>query len=128
MKDKLKYRIARRPLLAGTIAALGLGAAGLFGYEISVRHARRPGPFDDLLAGISDRSAASRLGQAVRRQMKQFNPAATAARLRAYLKQQPLSEALATDLAQDRMIEIDGWILPDTFALLCALATEPPGA
>jgi hypothetical protein len=36
----------------------------------------------------------------------------------------PLAAVLAADLAEDRVVEIKGWVLPETLTLLCGLSAK----
>jgi hypothetical protein len=47
-----------------------------------------------------------------------------AARLRLRLKAKDLAGAAAEDVADGRVLEVDGWVLPQSVALLSALAAR----
>jgi hypothetical protein len=51
-------------------------------------------------------------------------PNALAAKLRALLKPEGLKSAVRNDLAADRLVEVDGWLMPQSVALLSALAAK----
>ncbi|HKQ43954.1 MAG TPA: hypothetical protein VJS47_01040 [Rhizomicrobium sp.] len=110
----------RRTILAGMAAAGAAVAAGLYRFtDLIVKH-YAPTPYDDVLAHLVDRTQAARLGAAV-----QNAPQAPqlAARLRASL-QKNLAVAAEADVAAGRLMEVDGWLLPQSVALLAALAAK----
>ena len=119
-------KIARRPLLLALAALLGVGVVGGGIYESSGlwRRHRSASAYDDLLAGLTDRDAANRLGNAVLAETETFSIRDTARELRTRIGHRSLSAALGEDMAQDRISEAGGWILPETLALLCALAAK----
>jgi hypothetical protein len=124
MTQDWKSAVSRRPVLGGVLAAFGIAVAGGIAFEMPrwSRRGYKPGPFDDLLERLPDREAAGRVGAAVVAGTPGFSAVHTAGRLRTRLAAASLSDALAADLAQDRVAEIRGWILPETLADLCALA------
>ena len=112
----------RRAILGGgaaAVAALTAGAAWrfthLFGY--------RPTPYDDLLNQIVDRVPAAALGKVARTAKPGFDdPRALASVLR-----QPgftLAGRAPRDAAEGRVVEVSGWILPETVAAYAALAAR----
>lgn len=121
-----KSAVSRRPVLSGILAALGIAVVGGVTYEAPRWSRRRykPSPFDDLLANLPDRENAARVGAAVIAETPGFNPDQTAHDLGKALVAAPLSDAVSADLGQGRMIEVGGWILPETLADLCALAAK----
>jgi hypothetical protein len=118
--------IPRRTLLAGGLAVLGLGAAALLAFKAPALFGPRyaPTPFDDLLSQLPDRENAIRLGQVVLTRQKNFDPRNIASLLRARLKNRPLGDVLSAELQQGRVVEVRGWILPETLTTLCALAAK----
>ena len=118
--------IARRPLLIGSLAGLGLAAIGFHAYEtpriLEPRYPRTP--YDDLLGRLSNRDDAVRLGTAVLAGERDFDPQSTARMLRTRLKSMPLAAAIDADLRDARLTEVHGWVLPNTLAALCALAAS----
>ncbi len=110
----------RRTIVAGLGVAGAAAAAGLYRFtDLFVKH-YPPTPYDDVLAVI-DREQASRLGRAALRTMPDFDVAKTAARLRAA---GGISGAAAQDVEQERMTEADGWVVPQSVALIAALAAK----
>ena len=83
-----------------------------------------PSPYDDLLAKLPDRDSAGRLGAAFLAENKIFNADKSARALRQRLSARTLDSAMDSDLAQMRMTEVHGWVLPETLVILCALAAK----
>ena len=114
--------LTRRNVLigAGVGAAAGLVAGGSF--VLRKRHA--PSPYDDLLARLDDRDADAQIGETVLAELEDFDPRLTADDVRANLEGRPLAEVSVEDAADGRVMEAGGWVLPETLALLCALAAK----
>ena len=120
--------ITRRSLFAaGAIAAAGVATAGGW----FVFHIRQPrGPYDDILAQIPDRDAAVRVGQALLKRMDAqvpndlYRPTLEPKGLAESLRKRPLIEAMADDAAKGRVVEVDGWVMPVSFAAACMLAAK----
>jgi len=113
--------LSRRTLIAGIAAAGAAVAAGLYRFtDLFVKH-YPPTPYDDVLAALADREEAARLGALV-----QDAPGANAlaAKLRGMLKPNGLPGAVASDIAAGRLTEIEGWVVPESVALLSALAAK----
>jgi hypothetical protein len=110
----------RRDVIAGIVAAGAAMTAGLYRFtDLFVKH-YPPTPYDDVLARLIDRSEAAKLGALVPDATK---PAALAAELRPSLAA-GLAAAAEADAAAGRMVEVDGWVLPQSVALLAALAAR----
>ena len=111
----------RRTLIAGVAAAGTAVAAGLYRFtDLFVKH-YPPTPYDDLLVQLIDRQQASRLGAKL---AGAPDAAHLAAQLRVSLKPGNLGAAAEADVAAGRVMEVDGWVLPKTVALLSALASK----
>lgn len=111
----------RRTLIAGVAAAGAAVAAGLYRFtDLFVKH-YPPTPYDDVLAALADREQAARLGGLVRNAAA---PNDLATKLRGVLKANGLAGAAGADIAGDRMIEVDGWVVPESVALISALAAK----
>jgi len=109
----------RRNFIGGVAAAAALLAAGLYRFtDLFVKH-YPPTPYDDLLDQLTDREQAARLGA---KATGVFDAPGQAARLRAGLAGHSLADAVNADIAAGRMAEIDGWVLPQTVAMLSILA------
>ena len=117
----MKPWIPRRLFLTGAVAAAGIAAlAG--GYEVFLFRSRPKGPYGDVLASLDDFSDAPVLGRAYLAQTKNFDAKAVAAQLRARLQHQSFSDMLNADVAGNQVAEAGGWVLPESLALVCALA------
>jgi len=111
----------RRTLIAGVAGAGAAVTAGFYRFtDLFVKH-YPPTPYDDVLAALVDREEAARLGALVGNA-----PAADvlAARLRTILKPNGLSGAIGSDIAAGRLTEVEGWVVPESLALLSALAAK----
>lgn len=110
----------RRALLAGLAAASAVVAAGLYRFT-DIFGKRYPStPYDDLLSHLADREQAAKLGTAVR---DTPDAPALAERLRAGMTGD-LTSVTQADIAAGRLLEVDGWLLPQSVALLAALAAK----
>jgi hypothetical protein len=110
--------VTRRSLFAaGGVAAVGAATVGGW----FVFHKRYPhGAYDDILAQIPDRDDAIRTGQAVLHEMPGFDAKSAAMRLRA----RPLTQAMTDDAAKGKLVELNGWVMPESLVLACALAAK----
>jgi hypothetical protein len=103
----------------GAIAtALGLTAIGVTVPGL-LRHRHRKTPYDDVLNTLVDRDTAVKVGAAM---STVRDKSATADKLRARLRDKTLEAVTTVDIADGRLIEVKGWVLPETLATLCALA------
>ena len=111
----------RRNVIAGLAAAGAALAAGLYRFtDLLVKH-YPPTPYDDLLVQLVDRQQAARLGAKVTNAQ---GAASLAADLRSALLPGSLGATAEADVAAGRTLEVDGWVLPRTVALLAALAAK----
>ncbi len=110
----------RRALLAGLAAAGTVVAAGLYRFTDMFGKRHPSTPYDDLLTHLADREQAAKLGAAVR---DTPDAPALAARLRASMSGD-LAAAAEADIAAGRLLEVQGWLLPQSVALLAALAAK----
>jgi len=115
----------RRTLIgiAATLAAAGAASVAVEWRNLFGPHFK-PTPYDDLLTRLEDRPTAARLGAVVLAAIPGFTPDAAAKRLRALLGAHGLSAAAMADVTDGRMVEAGGWILPESVALLSALAAK----
>ncbi len=111
----------RRILVASTAAAVAAAAAGVWRFTNLMTKHYPPTPYDDVLAHLTDRAQAARLGTKV---AGGFDMRGEAAALRATFGSRTLGSSAAADIAAARMVEVDGWILPQTVARLAALASR----
>ena len=109
-------KVTRRSLFAAGGIAVAGAAGGWFVFRKRYPHSA----YDDILAQIPDRDDAVRTGQAVLRDIHGFDAKTAAMRLRA----RPLSEAMLDDAAKGNLVELHGWVLPQSLAFACALAAK----
>lgn len=111
----------RRGLIAGVAAAGTAVAAGLYRFtDLFVKH-YPPTPYDDVLAALADREQAARFGASV---AGTLDANGLAAKLRPMLGSGGLTAAVEADIAADRLVEVNGWVVPQSVALLSALAAK----
>lgn len=111
----------RRTLIASVAVAGAAVVAGLSHFtNLFIKH-YPPTPYDDVLAALADRERAARFGTLVHDVPA---PAPLAARLRGILKSNGVAGAAASDIAAGRLAEVDGWVVPESVALLSALAAK----
>ena len=110
----------RRTMIGGVVAVAGAAAAGLYRFtDLFVKH-YAPTPYDDLLVQLVDREQAVKLGA---KMTGGGNTAALSAQLRTTLKD-GLAAAAAADAAAGRVVEADGWVVPQSLAQLAMLAAK----
>ena len=107
--------------MAAALAAGAAVTAGLYRFtDLFVKH-YAPTSYDDLLTRLTDREQAAKLGT----QLKgPFDIASQSARLRDTFRKQDLAAAANADIATGRLVEVGVWELPETVALLSALAAK----
>ena len=105
----------------GIAAALGLAAIGITVPRLFGHHYRKT-PYDDLLAQLVDRGEAVKVGSAALDGMGKVTAAKLATEIRPRLDRRTLLEATNSDLAESKLAEVHGWVLPETLARLCVLA------
>ena len=111
----------RRNLMAAVAAAGVAATAGLYRFtDLFVKH-YAPTPYDDLLVRLTDREQAAKLGAQL---TGSFDLASQSTRLRDTFRKEDLAAAVNADIAAGHMVEISGWVLPETVALLSALASR----
>jgi hypothetical protein len=115
---------SRRTVLFGGLAALGVALAAAFAFKAKMLFGPHypATPYDDLLSRLPDRENAARLGAAVLKQAPTFDAHDVAAPMRARLGGRALADVLTEDLQQHHIVEVHGWVLPETLTTLCALA------
>lgn len=118
--------IPRRPFLIALGAIVGIGAVGGGLYEAGIfgGHLHSAAGYEDLLSGLGDREAANTLGAAVLGDAETFEIGRIAHELRKHIAHRPLPAVLAGDLAEGRVVETKGWVLPESLALLCGLSAK----
>jgi hypothetical protein len=111
----------RRSLIAGVAAAGAVLAAGVYRFtDLFVKH-YPPTPYDDLLGQLTDRGLAAKLGA---KAADLPDAQALASQVRAALQGQTLAATANADIAAGRMMEVNGWVLPQTVVWLSALAAK----
>jgi len=113
----------RRNIVIGASSAAVLAAAAFEGVRL-IGKRRAPTPYDDLLARLDDRDADAQIGEAVLAGFDNFDPKTVAAEMRQRLERKSLPEVMLDDVRGGRVMEAGGWVLPETLALLCALAAK----
>ncbi|MGH6870474.1 MAG: hypothetical protein ACREHE_03110 [Rhizomicrobium sp.] len=121
-----KQEVARRPVLASLFGLIGLSLIGGTAYEMAhiLRRHYPPTAFDDLLDLLPDRENAERIGVVVIANARTFDVARVARDLRRRIARHPLADALEDDTAHGRLVEIGGWVMPETLTELCGLAAS----
>jgi len=113
--------VRRRTVIAGVAAAGAAIAAGLYRFtDLFVKH-YPPTPYDDVLVALVDREQAAKLGALAK---DGSSADALAQRLRSVLKGRDLAAAAKADIGADRVIELDGWVVPQSVAWLASLAAK----
>jgi hypothetical protein len=108
-------------MAAAVVAAGAAVTAGLYRFtDLFVRH-YAPTPYDDLLTRLTDREQAAKLGGQM---TGSFDLASQSARLRDTFRKQDLAAAANADIAAGHLVEVGGWVLPETVALLSTLASR----
>lgn len=118
----MNKKLTRRAVMAGA-AVVVVGALAVEGPRL-LRKRHAPSPYDDLLALLDDRDAGAQIGEAVLAGQKTFNAAATAATARHRLKGQKLADLSVAEAEHGQVVEISGWVIPETLSMLYALAAK----
>lgn len=120
-RPEIKFTRRNALLAGGGVAALA--AVGIGG-RMLLRKRYAPSPYDDLLGLLDNRDAAAQIGETVLAEVEEFEPKGLADQLRARIAGRPLATVLAEDATEGRIVEGSGWVLPETFGLICALAAK----
>jgi hypothetical protein len=119
----MKELLTRRNILIGAGGVVVLAAAAFEGRRL-LRKRYAPSPYDDLLALLDDRDADAQIGEAVLADIDDFDPKLAAEELRDGIAKRPLAQVAIEDVGEGRLLEANGWVMPETLALLCALAAK----
>jgi hypothetical protein len=127
-------KLSRRTMTLGGIAAAGVAVITGAVYEVPrlFKH-RAHGEYADLVNLLDDPDQATVVGNAI---FKQADPGPSvdagvilenkvrelADNLRARLKRETLAKVIDADVAGGKLIEADGWVIPETLAVLCLMA------
>jgi len=111
----------RRTLLMGSGALLAAAGAAAWLHK-PLRKQYPASPYDDILAKVDDREWAAKFGVLALAAMPDFTPNNGAARLRPLLNKGSLQQVALRDVEAGRVMEIHGWLVPESIALMAALA------
>lgn len=115
------HRTNRRTIVTSVAALASVLAFGLYRFtDLFVKH-YPPTPYDDLLNQLTDRGQAIKLGAAV---SGPFDMRTRVMALRTRLKGKDLKIVIQEDIASARMVEVRGWVLPQSLVWLSALAAK----
>ena len=119
----MKTLFTRRNVVIGAGGVAVVAAAGVGGrYLLRKRYA--PSPYDDLLALLDDRDGDAQLGEAVLPSFDDFDAKTVAQDVRGRLAHSTLADVSVADASDGRVLEANGWVIPETLGLLCALAAK----
>ena len=112
---------------AGALAA-AVAAGAVWALKPAPKH-YPPTPYDDLLARLDDRDWAAKFGAAAQKALPDYRPQAAASRLHGLMGNGTLRTAALRDAGVGRVVEVNGWLVPESAALMAALAKSvEPGA
>jgi hypothetical protein len=112
----------RRAMLAGAGALIAALAARAMWTLKPFRKHYAPTPYDDLLSRLDDRDWAARFGAAAQKALPDYRPESAAMRLHGLMGSGTLKTAALRDAGAGRLMEVDGWLVPESVALIAALA------
>ena len=81
-------------------------------------------PYERIVAGLPAAMADAQIGETVLANFDNFDAKTVAAELRLRLQSKSLADVILDDVRGGRVMEAGGWVLPETLALLCALAAK----
>ena len=112
----------RRGVLTG-LAVVAVAAAGgaAWKFHLFGKH-YPPTPYDDLLNQITDRQPAITFGHAALKTVADLPAATLAARLRR--DGRSLSARALSEPGNAQVLEVEGWVVPESVALYAALAAQ----
>jgi hypothetical protein len=119
----MKTLFTRRRIMIGAGGAVVLAAASFEGGRL-LRKRYAPSPYDDLLALLEDRDADAQIGEAVLADIDDFDAKSVSASVRERIGKRRLAQVMIDDAGDGRLLEANGWVMPETLALLCALAAK----
>jgi hypothetical protein len=112
--------MTRRSVLAGLVAVIAAAAGGsAWKFRLFAKH-YPPTPYDDLLNQITDRDPAIVFGQAARKSL----PAAAQLAVQLRRDGRSLSVRAAAEPGEAQILEVAGWVVPQSVALYAALAAQ----
>jgi hypothetical protein len=112
--------MTRRGVLAGLMMVIAAAAGGTAWKLRVFRKHYPPTPYDDLLDQIADREPAIVFGQTARKSLP------GAVQLAAQLRRdgRKLAVRAAADPGEAQIMEVAGWVVPQSVALYAALAAQ----
>jgi hypothetical protein len=119
--------VTRRPVVLSALALIGVGIAGGIAVEAPrLLRKRIHSPYDDITDQLADQEKAAHVGRAVIAKMGSFDAAKSANQLR--IRKGTLADMAHADLEAGHTLEADGWVLPQSLALACAILADqmPP--
>jgi hypothetical protein len=111
----------RRGVLVGLGALVVAAGGAVWTLKPFAKH-YPPTPYDDLLGKLVDRDWAAKFGTSALAAMPDFTPANGAARLRPRLNRDSLAAVTLREAQEGRLMDINGWLVPESVVLLAALA------
>lgn len=115
--------VARRPLVLSALALIGVGIAGGIAVEAPrLLRKRIHSPYDDITDQLVDQEKAAVVGKAVLAKLDSFDAAKSANALR--VRKGTLLDMAKADLAAGHTLEANGWVLPQSLALACAVLAD----
>lgn len=118
----MNKKLTRRAVLGGAVVVVA-GVAVVTGPKL-LRKRHAPSPYDDLLAQLDDRDAGAQIGEAVLAGQKNFNAVAVADTARKRLKGRKLADYSVQEATEGHVVEVSGWVVPETLSMLYALAAK----
>ncbi len=116
-------KLTRRPVVVSALALIGLGVAGGIAVEAPRLLRRRVrSPYDDITDQLGQEAASVTVGKAVLAGQRDFDAAKTTNALRA--RNGSLARMAHEDSVRGRMLEADGWVLPQSLGLACAVLAD----
>ena len=119
----MKELLTRRNIVIGAGGTVALAAAAFEGRRL-LRKRYAPGPYDDLLALLDNRDADAQIGEAVLAGIDDFDLKTVSESVRERIGKRKLAQVMSEDVGKGRVLEAGGWVMPETLALLCALAAK----
>ena len=112
-----------RRVLIGTIAAVAAAAVAVRELPGLLRHRYSRTPYDDLLSQLPDRESGVAFGRAASKNAPS-SADAIARLLRERLENERLRSVSARELSENHVFVVGGWVVPESVALICALAAR----
>lgn len=115
--------VTRRPVVLSALALIGVGmAAGIAVEAPRLLRKRIHSPYDDITDQIGDQDQAAKVGHAVIAKLGDFDSAKAANGLR--IRKGTLADMSHADIDAGKTLEANGWILPESLALACAILAD----